>query len=101
MTRDVPTHCPHCGDKLKKFEMPADAGFDSPYQLACFNNDCSYYREGWDWMAEKYEVKTSYRYRVDPTTGGASPLAVWSETAIVDHIIDYDDDEDDGRNPGP
>ena len=38
-------------------------------------------------MMEKYEAKASYRYRLDPKTGAASPLAVWSETAMLDRII--------------
>lgn len=56
--------------------------------LVCFNNECSYYREGWEWMREKYRVNVSYRFRVDPATGTASPLAVWSEDALVDRIVD-------------
>jgi hypothetical protein len=59
--------------------------------LACFNNDCSYYREGWAWMRENYSVNCSYRYRVDPLTGQMSPLPVWSETALTDRIIDTAD----------
>lgn len=39
-------------------------------------------------MRATYNVNTSYRYRVDPLTGVASPLAVWSETALVDRIVD-------------
>lgn len=41
-------------------------------------------------MQEKYSVKTSYRYRVDPTTGAASPLAVWSPEALKDRILEAD-----------
>jgi hypothetical protein len=40
-------------------------------------------------MWEKYKVKVSYRYRViEPETGQTSPLAVWSETALLDRIIE-------------
>ena len=92
MTSDKgPTECPHCGERLKKFSLPADTGYSGLYQLACFNDDCSYYREGWDWMYQQYEVKASYRFRVDPTTGGATPLAVWSETAVKDLILEDDE----------
>ena len=85
---ECPHECPHCGARLQKFALPDGTGFDGVYQLACFNNDCPYYREGWDWMYQQYEVKASYRFRVDPTTGGATPLAVWSEAALVDRIIE-------------
>ena len=39
-------------------------------------------------MEENYAVKASYRYRVDPSTGETSPMAVWSSSAIKDRIID-------------
>jgi len=45
---------------------------------------------GWQHMEEHYAVKASYRYRIDPATGKASPLAVWSATAIKDRILDAD-----------
>lgn len=80
--------CPHCSSRLRPFVMPAEGGWGEAVHYACFNNDCSYYVEGWAWMREQYEAKASYRYRVDPETGVASPLAVWSETAILDRIID-------------
>ena len=81
--------CPHCDQPLKQFEMPENSGWQKLFQWACFNNDCPYYRSGWDWMWEQYEVKASYRYRVTtPETGSTSPLAVWSETALIDRIIE-------------
>ena len=80
--------CPHCNQRLQAFEMPEASGWDERVQWACFNNDCPYYREGWDWMWNQYEVKVSYRYRVvDPDSGHASPLAVWSDTALLDCIV--------------
>ena len=80
--------CPHCGAALQRFRLPEDAGWQQACQWACFNNDCPYYREGWEWMWERYRARASYRYRVlDPATGRASPLAVWSETALFDRIL--------------
>jgi len=92
--------CPHCDQPLKRFEMPENSGWQKLHQLACFNNDCSYYRSGWDWMWEQYRVKASYRYRVtESETGSASPLAVWSETALIDRIIENDDNEKSKEEP--
>ena len=79
--------CPHCGTALRPFAVPPDAGFDSEEHLACFNDDCPYYVEGWDWMMQNYAAKASYRYRVDPATGKASPIPVWSKEALFDRII--------------
>ena len=82
--------CPHCGAVLQEFELPEAAGWDQRFHLACFNNDCPYYQRGWDWMMSQYNVKVSYRYRLDPASGCASPIAVWSETALVDRIVKKD-----------
>ncbi len=41
-------------------------------------------------MQANYAVVASYRYRVDPTTGKPSPLAVWSPDALKDRILDAD-----------
>ncbi len=80
--------CPHCQQPLRAFELPDNTGWQESFQLACFNDECPYYTRGWAWMEERYAVKASYRYRVDPTTGHASPLAVWSPTALKDRILD-------------
>ncbi|MCP4677608.1 MAG: hypothetical protein GY854_19255 [Deltaproteobacteria bacterium] len=79
--------CPHCNSELLPFEMPPELAWGE-IQHACFNNDCSYFKEGWHWLWEHYEIKSSYRYRVtDVETGAASPLMVWSEDALRDRII--------------
>jgi hypothetical protein len=80
--------CPHCGEALRRFRLPDNTGWEGGHQLACFNDDCPYYRRGWQHMEANYAVRASYRYRVDPTTGHASPLAVWSPAALTDHILD-------------
>jgi hypothetical protein len=82
--------CPHCGAELQAFELPEAGGWDQKYHLACFNNDCPYYRGGWSWMLDHYNAKVSYRYRLDPQSGKDSPIAVWSETALVDRILKKD-----------
>ncbi len=83
--------CPHCGSSLKRIELPDNTGWDGQYHLVCFNDECSYYTEGWKHMWEQYEVKASYRYRVNPENGVASPIAVWSETALRNRIVEDDE----------
>ena len=81
--------CPHCNEPMSSVEMPLELAWDHPIQSVCFNDACPYFRNGWAWMLEHYNVKSSYRYRiVDPNTGHASPLMVWSKQAIRNHIID-------------
>lgn len=83
--------CPHCGQKLSAFIMPEEGGWGGGRQWACFNDECPYFKEGWEWMYSQYRVKASYRYRlVDLEPGHASPLAVWSAEALRDRIVDDD-----------
>lgn len=98
---DRPT-CPHCGHKLIRFELPDNTGWQGEFQLACFNDECPYFVRGWQHMEEHYAARASYRYRIDPDTGHASPLAVWSKTALLDRILDPPQDEihaPDGESP--
>lgn len=79
--------CPHCGESLQSFALPDNTGWKEPVHWVCFNDDCEYFRRGWNWMEERFGVRASYRYRVDPATGKDSPLAVWSPTALRDRIL--------------
>lgn len=83
--------CPHCKGPLARFALP-EAGFDHEYDYACFNDDCPYYVRGWEWMFEQFGVKTSYRYRVDSQSGLASPIPVWSPTALRCRILQRSDE---------
>jgi hypothetical protein len=93
--------CPHCGQTLRAFELPPNTGWQTEFQLACFNDECPYYANGWQWMMEHYRVRSSYRYRVDPATGHASPLAVWSESALRDRILEAEVATGDGGREQP
>ena len=80
------TTCPHCGSQMRKMMLPDGTGYEAGYFFVCFNDECSYYMKGWNWMWERYRVKSSYRCRIDPHTGGTGPLPVWSNDALKDHI---------------
>jgi hypothetical protein len=80
--------CPHCQKTLSAFSLPDNTGWQTDFHIACFNDDCSYYRHGWEQMEERFGVKSSYRYRIDPATGKASPLAVWSPEALRTSILE-------------
>ncbi|MGC8639481.1 MAG: ogr/Delta-like zinc finger family protein [Isosphaeraceae bacterium] len=80
--------CPHCGSRLRKWLVPDGASWSEEYFLVCFNDDCAYYKDGWVWMREQYSQSASYRYMINPRHGGASPLPVWSDTAMRNLIVD-------------
>ena len=85
---DVPETCPHCKSRLRKWRVPEDSSWDEEFFFVCFDDDCPYYKEGWSWMKERYNQRSSYRYAVNPTTGGSMPLAVWSSSATREMIVD-------------
>jgi len=88
-TKAVEIECPHCGSRLKAFRMPDGSGWDAQVQWACFNDDCPYYRDGWEWMDQQYAARASYRYRVtDPLAAKGSPLVVNSPSMLLDLIIE-------------
>jgi Ogr/Delta-like zinc finger len=79
--------CPHCEQPLAKWGNPELGSWGGEYQLVCFNDECSYFARGWNWMREKFNVNASYRYRFDPQTGERGPLPVWSKDALRNGII--------------
>ena len=87
MSGPVPT-CPHCGSRLKRWRVPEGATWSEGFFLVCFDDECSYYLEGCAWMMQEYAQKASYRYALNPTTGGSLALPVWSASAIREMIID-------------
>ena len=80
--------CPHCHSSLLPFSLPETGGWQTDFHVACFNDDCPYYKQGWERMEQRYGVRSSYRFRIDPATGKASPLAVWSPEALRSRILD-------------
>jgi hypothetical protein len=80
--------CPHCDEPLKKWASPEGGSWDTPWQWGCFDDDCPYYRDGWEWMKEQFQQNASYRFRMDPTTGETGPLPVWSSEAMKNKILD-------------
>lgn len=80
--------CPHCGQKMYKWQPPVEANWGLHAQFVCFNDDCPYYVKGWDWMRGQYDQNCSYRYRVDPVSGERGPLPAWSSQAHRDRIVE-------------
>ena len=86
--------CPHCGSRLEKWRVPPEASWSEDFFFVCFNDDCSYYKDGWVWMKEQYNQGASYRFTINPTTGEATMIPVWSDTATREMIVEDDEGGD-------
>jgi hypothetical protein len=84
--------CPHCDTQLSKWLVPESpfAEWPSEFQYICFNDNCSYFVNGWGAMAAQGNFG-SYRFMYDPPTGGCHPMAVLSEGALRDGIAVTDE----------
>ena len=80
--------CPHCNKPMKKWRCPPASSWNFEFQYVCFNDECPYYINGWEWMKEKYNQNVSYRYRINPFNNESGPLPVWSKNALKDSIIE-------------
>ena len=92
--------CPHCGQKLSRWQAADQNPWGDTVHLVCFNDECPYFVRGWKWMNEKYGVGASYRFRYNPDTGEKGPLPVFSDTALRSGILDNDNDAQDDNGEG-
>jgi hypothetical protein len=84
---EIDTTCPHCGTPMARWANPQMSNWSGDFQYVCFNDDCEYYKRGWMWMRERFNVVASYRHRLDPVTGETGPLPVWSPGALKNQIL--------------
>ena len=72
--------CKHCGSVLDKVEFPVghDIGFE--YVWVCFNDECGYFKRGWDHMIKNFNVNASYRYMFNSFNNSEGPLPVFSSS---------------------
>jgi hypothetical protein len=76
-----------------KWLVPEGATWNEEFFFVCFNDDCTYFIEGWTWMKQQYNQNASYRYMVNPATGASAMLPVWSNDAIREMIVDDEEGE--------
>lgn len=85
--KEIMTHCPHCGASLDSWKPYDAATWGDTIQKVCFNDECPYFKEGWDWMKSQFNQNTSYRFRFNPESGEKGPLPVWSADALKNQVV--------------
>jgi hypothetical protein len=79
--------CPYCLKPMSRWANPQMSCWSSKYQYVCFNDECPYFVQGWDWMETHFHIRVSYRHRFDPMTGDSGPLPVWSKGALRNYVV--------------
>jgi SAM-dependent methyltransferase len=81
--------CPYCSERLQKWQVPQTIFTEWPneYLYVCFNDNCSYFRKGWQAMASQGNT-CSYRLMYDPITDSCGPIPVFNGTMLKDSIIE-------------
>ena len=83
--------CPKCGSRMLRWYTPPDLSWGTPYHYVCFNDECPYYVNGWEWMESRYNKKASYRHRFNPFANESGPVPVWSPEALRSRIMKDDE----------
>ncbi len=92
MTQNDAARCPHCGEPMKKWRPPVDSTWTDDFHYVCFNDDCAYYKKGWEHMNATCGINCSYRYMRGQHGRQTGPLPVPSPKAGRDQIIEETDD---------
>lgn len=82
--------CPHCGDKMRKWAVPENpfaATWDNDYLYVCFNDECPYYMNGWDFMIKEGN-SGSFRLMYDPKRDTFCPIPVQMPGSLRESIVD-------------
>lgn len=82
--------CPHCGSKMQKWlvpENPFACTWDNEFMYICFNDECSYYRRGWEFMNREGN-SGSYRLMYNPEKDICNPIPVPTANALKEGIIE-------------
>jgi len=82
------TVCPYCNQEMKKWKIPQTTTWNDTFFYVCFNDNCPYFMEGWDYMWETQKARASYRCRLDSDSDKYAPLPVWSREALRNNIME-------------
>lgn len=76
--------CPHCKMEMEQMDS-RHLDWDSPFLWVCFNNNCLFFKKGWDHMMSNFGQLVSYRFMIHPATGGAGVIPAFSHDYLQNH----------------
>ena len=85
---DEEVRCQDCQGEMTPWQAPEESSWGGAVQLVCFNDDCPYFKNGWQWMKDQFNMTASYRNRYNPKSKKFRPLPVWSHSAHRDAVIE-------------
>ena len=83
--------CPYCGEKMRKWAVPDNPfaqTWDNDFMYICFNDACSYFVKGWDFMYRDGNRGVSYRLMYNPEKDRCMPIPVPTRQALKEGIVD-------------
>ncbi|MBT8398638.1 MAG: class I SAM-dependent methyltransferase [Gemmatimonadetes bacterium] len=84
--------CPHCQQRLSKWEVPDDPCIDWPndFLYLCFNDFCPFVVRGWRYMWNQGILGTSYRYLYNPLKGTSTTVPIRGLADLRPGIVEED-----------
>ena len=88
--------CPHCKTELTLCHAPPmhvgdGLGWGSEYLFVCLNDECSLFKNGWEYIENQYGHVGSYRYMELPNSPEAFHMMVAGKDAFTGSIVDVED----------
>ncbi len=88
--------CPHCEEKLSMCYAPPihvgdGLGWGSEVLFICLNDDCSLFKNGWEYIDLQYGHNGSYRYMRLPNSNESNNMMVGSKDAFKGSIVDVEE----------
>lgn len=90
--------CPHCGQEMSTLRVPPynfsdGLGWGTDFLYVCFNDECSFFVDGWDRMMDFYGQKASYRCMCYPETLETGAIPVYSNDALKGTVFDEEEEK--------
>ncbi len=93
---DLKYTCPHCEQELTMCHAPPihvgdGLGWGSEILFICLNDDCSLFKNGWEFIEQQYGHNGSYRYMRLPNSNESNNMMVGSKDAFKGSVVDIEE----------